>query len=49
MLQRSLTLDLHLYMASVPRKPDADEEEEILAESADDEPVDEIDDMVEAA
>jgi len=28
---------------------DADEEEEILAESADDEPVDEIDDMVEAA
>ena len=34
--------------ASVPVS-DADEEEEILAESADDEPVDEIDDMDEAA
>jgi PRTRC genetic system protein E len=34
--------------APVPAS-DADEDEEILAESADDEPVDEIDDMVEAA
>jgi PRTRC genetic system protein E len=34
--------------ASVPAS-DADDEEEILAESADDEPVDEIDDMDEAA
>ena len=44
----SLTLDRRQRQLPYPAS-DADEEEEILAEAAEDEPADEIDDLDEAA